>query len=221
MAINDVWRDISQYINIYTSRNFDEVPSSPGVYAWFYPIELPSTNINDLSLELASILDYDSKIKGNISGEADIEFNWKKTKIQVSEESNVNLKKSSEEKWNDVISDEESCLNFRKTLLASSILMPPLYIGKTNNLLRRCIEHRKGSGTKSKHKNEFHSRFEQYTQNKVLENGKKFNSQKVEDLIFVCIRTDTNESNQDNENNTEELLENILQLIAKPPYSRK
>jgi hypothetical protein len=217
MAINDVWRDISKYINVYTSKNFDEVPEVPGVYAWFYPIELPSKDIGDLSLELTSILNYDSGVKDSVSGSADIAFNWKTTKVKISEESNVKLKSSSKQTWDKLISDEESFLDFRKILLASSILMPPLYIGKTNNLLRRCIEHRKGSGDK----NEFHTRFEQYTETKILENGKKFGTQKVEDLLFVCIRTSASSLDDNKENGTEELLENILQLIAKPPYSRK
>jgi|APSaa5957512535_1039671.scaffolds.fasta_scaffold09611_4 hypothetical protein len=220
MSMNDVWRDISKYINVYTSENFDDVPSKPGVYAWYYPIKVPSKDISDLSLELASILDYDSAIQDSVSGSADVKFNWKTTKVKISEESNVKLKPSSKKTWGELIPDEELYVDFRKVLLASSILMPPLYIGKTNNLLRRCIEHRKGSGS-SEDKNEFHTRFEEYTKTKILENGKNFYTNEVEDLIFVCIRASASSLDDNKENGIEELLENILQVIAKPPYSRK
>jgi hypothetical protein len=87
-------------------------------------------------------------------------------------------------------------------------------------LLRRCIEHRKGSGS-SEDKNEFHTRFEEYTKTKILENGKNFYTNEVEDLIFVCIRASASSLDDNKENGIEELLENILQVIAKPPYSRK
>ncbi len=217
MLISDVWRDVSRYISVYTSRNFDDIPPVPGVYAWFYPIELPSKDINDLAIELTSILNYDSKLQGAVSSEAHIDFNWKKTKVCVSEESTVSLSSASEREWQHIVSNEEDLQDFRKILLASSILMPPLYIGKTNNLLRRCVEHRKGIDSK----NEFHSRFENFTKMKKLENGKNFLSQTVEDLIFVCIRTDLINNRTNYDSNVEELLENILQLIAKPPYSRK
>ena len=217
MSLDDVWRDVSKYISVYTSRNFDAVPSAPGVYAWFYPIELPSRDVKDLAIELSSILNYDSKIQDTFSSEAYVDFNWKRTKVSVSEESNASLSSTSKQEWDRIVSNGEDLQDFRKILLASSILMPPLYIGKTNNLLRRCIEHRKGTDNK----NEFHSRFESFTQNKELENGKNFLSQNVDDLIFVCIRTDLINNRTNYESNVEELLENILQLIAKPPYSRK
>ena len=59
--LSDVWRDISKYIKIYNSKDFENVPESPGVYAWFYPLTIASDNIEDLGIELSAILNYDSK----------------------------------------------------------------------------------------------------------------------------------------------------------------
>ena len=73
MSLSDVWRDITQYIDVYTSRNFEDVPACPGVYAWFYPIMLPSMNIEDLGIELTSILNYDSTLEGEQKNEAEIQ----------------------------------------------------------------------------------------------------------------------------------------------------
>jgi hypothetical protein len=219
MPMDDVWRDISKYINIYTSRNFDDVPSGSGVYAWFYPIELPSMDIGDLAVELSSILNYDSKLKDEPSSHTKIPFNWKDTEVSVTEVPHSNIPSHAHSKWDKISKDKESLLHLRKIMLVSSILMPPLYIGKTNNLLRRCNEHR-GS---SVDKNGFHNRFEEYTKNKKLVNGKGFNSKTVEDLIFVCIKTDFNEKHKDLEEDGrfEDLLEEILKIIAKPPYGEK
>ncbi len=220
MPIDDVWRDISKYINIYTSKNFDDVPSKPGVYAWFYPIELPSMNIGDLAVELSSILNYDSKLKDEPCNKEVIPFNWKDTEVRIKEIPHSSFSQETHEKWDKISNDKESLLHFRKIMLVSSILMPPLYVGKTNNLLRRCNEHR-NSG---EDKNGFHNRFEEYTKNKKLVNGREFNSKTVEDLIFVCIKTDLNESHEileKDENFFSELLEEILKVIAKPPYGEK
>jgi|LWDU01.1.fsa_nt_gi hypothetical protein len=220
MPIDDVWRDISKYINIYTSKNFDDVPSKPGVYAWFYPIELPSMNIGDLAVELSSILNYDSKLKDEPCNKEVIPFNWKDTEVRIKEIPHSRFSDATHKKWDNMSKDKKSLLHFRKIMLVSSILMPPLYVGKTNNLLRRCNEHR-NSG---EDKNGFHNRFEEYTKNKKLVNGREFNSKTVEDLIFVCIKTDLNESHEileKDENFFSELLEEILKVIAKPPYGEK
>lgn len=220
MPINDVWRDISKYINIYTSRNFDDVPSKPGVYAWFYPIELPSMNIGDLAVELSSILNYDSKLKDEPCNKKVIPFNWKDTEVRIKEIPHSRFDKKIIEKWDKMSEDEVSLLHFRKIMLVSSILMPPLYVGKTNNLLRRCNEHRNSGNDK----NGFHNRFEEYTKNKKLTNDRGFHSKTVEDLIFVCIKTDFNESHkilEDDELFFSDLLEGILKVLAKPPYGEK
>jgi hypothetical protein len=219
MPMDDVWRDISKYINIYTKRNFDDVPSKPGVYAWFYPIELPSMNIGDLAVELSSILNYDSKLKDEPISRSKIPFNWKDIEVSIAEVPHSSIPKHTYDKWDKISKDRESLLHLRKIMLVSSILMPPLYVGKTNNLLRRCNEHR-NSG---KDENGFHNRFEKYTKNKKLVNGREFNSKTIEDLIFVCIKTDFNESHTilEEDGKFEDLLEEILKIIAKPPYGEK
>ena len=91
MPLSDVWLDISSYIKVYTSINFDEVPSSPGVYAWYYPIKLPSKNIEDLGVELSSILNYDSELKSEKIKKGNIKFNWTDIEVRISEEQKYKL----------------------------------------------------------------------------------------------------------------------------------
>ena len=120
--------------------------------------------------------------------------------------------------WKSIRNDKKSIKDLEKMMLVGSILMPPLYIGKTNNLNIRCRQHRSNSNIDE---NNFHSRFENFTSNKILENQERLLTQNVEDLIFVCIKTDTLENTENVNTNSEELLEEIFKLFAKPPYSEK
>ena len=218
MPLSDVWLDISSYIKVYTSVNFDEVPSSPGVYAWYYPIKLPSKNIEDLGFELSSILNYDSKLKSEKNSKANIEFNWKDIEVRVSEDHKYKFPPGVKKHWEKLIIDEKSLYSLEQVMLLASILMPPLYIGKTNNLNVRCRQHRISINTDE---NNFHNRFEEFTKNKILKNGKKFLHQNIEDLIFVCIKTDTFENLGKSDTNFEEILEEIFKLLANPPFGKK
>jgi len=216
LALSDVWRDISSYIKVYTDKNFDDVPSSPGIYAWYYPIKLPSTmKIDDLAEELSSILNYDSKLKGKQKKSGEIEFNWKKIEVNLKEKNKNKFPPKAHSQWEELKKNTKLVNDLEKMMLVGSILMPPLYIGKTNNLNIRCRQHRSDQDI---NENNFHNRFETFTKYQKLENQQEFLTQNVEDLIFVCIKTDTLESNQDNQTESKELLEEIFKIFAKPPY---
>jgi hypothetical protein len=217
MANSDVWKDISSYIKVFTSVNFDEVPDSPGIYAWFYPINPPTDDIGDLEVELTSILNYDSKLEGEKKNKGKVQFNWKDLEVEVSEKSKKEFPSLAKDEWDKLTKDPDAFRNLQKIMLVASILMPPLYIGKTNDLRVRCRQHRNSS---KQEENNFHNRFENFTKNKKLNNGKGFLTTKVEDLIFVCIKTDTIGNLGDDESSTEVLLEEIFKLIATPPYGK-
>jgi len=217
VALSDVWRDISSYIKVFTATNFDDVPSSPGIYAWYYPIKLPSNNIEDLGLELSSVLNYDSKLQKDKDNLGNINFNWKKIEVNLKEKHNEKFPPKIKQQWESFKNNEKLINDLEKMMLVGSILMPPLYIGKTNNLNIRCRQHRSNADIDE---NNFHSRFENFTKNKVLENQEKLLTQNVEDLIFVCIKTDSLENAEEHNTNSEELLEEIFKLFARPPYSK-
>jgi len=218
VALSDVWGDISSYIQVYTARNFDDVPSSPGIYAWYYPIKLPSSNIEDLSLELSSVLNYDSKLKSDKDRMGNIEFNWKNIEVNLKEKHNDSFPPRIKEHWEEFKNDEQSIKELERMMLVGSILMPPLYIGKTNNLNIRCRQHRSNTNFDE---NNFHTRFENYMKNKVLENQEQHLTQYVEDLIFVCIKTDAFENTEKDNTKSEEILEEIFKIFARPPYSER
>ena len=213
-VLSDVWRDISKYISIYTSTNFDEIPPCPGIYAWFYPLKVSSKNIEKLGIELSSILNYDSKLEGEQRNKAKINYNWKDIEVIASEEYKHSLPPKAIKQWDNVVQDGDLFYKLRQLMLVSSILMPPLYIGKTNDLQRRCRDHRMGSNQEI---GTFQSRFEKFTREKKLINDVEFSTKSVDDLIFVCIRTDMLESEN---TDFEELLEEIFKIYSRPPYGK-
>lgn len=217
MALSDVWRDISSYIKVYTYNNFEEVPASPGIYAWYYPIQLPSMDINDLGEELSSVLNYDSSLKGDKTKTGNIDFNWKKIEINLAEKHNNKFPPGILNKWDELSKNSKLVDDLEKIMLVGSILMPPLYIGKTNNLNLRCHQHRTSSTSEE---NNFHNRFEKFAKEEALYK-KKLLTHNIEDLIFVCIKTDKLEISGNLDTNSEELLEEIFKLYARPPYGEK
>jgi len=216
--LSDVWRDISKYIKVYNFKDFENVPESPGVYAWFYPLTISSDRIEDLGVELSAILNYDSKAESEQKQKATLNYSWKNVEVTVEEEYHSEFKNDAKSMWKSIKDDEDVMRSLRKIMLVSSILMPPLYIGKTNNLNRRCGEHRNSSGDKGS----FHYRFEKFTDDKILKNKRQITHRKVEDLIFVCIDTKNivQSSSIGNSVDFEKLLEEIFKIIARPPYSR-
>ncbi len=205
----DVWRDFSKYISVYTKKNFDEVPRKPGVYAWFYPILLPGENRESITKDVTTALNYDSIGKDIPQKEEDFKFAWEKTKVRISNHPNYEHSDTLESKWNDLIGNDESALHLEKILLVSSILMPPLYIGKANNLNVRCSQHVNTSDDSS-----FRHRFESYTEKS------KLYTQTVRDLIFVCIKTNEFGNEDENDEELQLSIEEILKFIGKPPYGR-
>ncbi len=216
MSVNDVWRRIDKQLGVYLKGSFDQIPKEAGVYAWFYPIKVSSYDLNELLRELSQVSNYDAKSGAHPAGKNDIEFNWKTIKVYIEEGIRFNqIPSPVYGAWDGIVNNEEKFLELRKALMSASILMPPLYIGKTINLRNRCSQHLKGG---SDEKSGFHQRFEKYAEDK------EFTTRKVEDLIFVCIRTQVHE-NQNNYNNAYDnphsIVEEILKATARPPYGVK
>src|SRR6266704_704361 len=100
---------------------------------------------------------------------------------------------------------------FQQALMEASIFMPPLYLGKTDNLRVRYGQHVQGMGPEA---NVFHTRFTSFTQSLGL-------TLAVSDLLFVCVQTDRDTDRTLRDANLTELLEHVLMRVCKPPFSMR
>lgn len=187
-------------IGFYTEETFEDVPPVSGVYAWFYPLRITTHNLGDFVAEVNKVFLYDS-LKDDVPRRKDyFQFAW--SQIQVA----LELKATNfeygrfAELWQKLIQDEQAFDEFRKSIMKASILMPPLYVGKTINLSIRCGQHRADGS--------FHQRFERFAKKHSL------SVRSISDLLFVCISTKAVQNEQ-----VEDLAEHILKNLAKPAYS--
>ena len=213
MSINDVWRRIDRHLGVYVDGRFDEVPASPGVYAWFYPLKVPAHDLDNLINELRNVFSYDAILEREGIIESAVDLNWETILFGVSKQNRAKgVPNGIYEEWKCLLDKPEEFKEFRKALMGASLLMPPLYIGKATVLRNRCSQHLVGK----KDKSGFKKRFENF----AIDN--KLTTKFVKDLIFVCIQTKYKEQNSNHGyDNSQSLLEEILKLSAKPPYGIK
>lgn len=219
MVTTDVFRNISERILVFQSQNWDDVPDKPGVYAWYYPIWLNSENLDDLLEELRTVRNYDAKCGGIPSGIMSLELSWNRFEAEtVIRDRTEKLPESVYQQWKRTLANKKGELNeLKKTLMVSSLLLPPLYIGKTKSLRNRCAQHRNASANEnSKTGGTFKGRFEAYA-----ESRNAITSKKVSDLIMACVLTDDTREVLGNDKNEHSLVEEILKIAAQPAYGRK
>ncbi|HIO49689.1 TPA: hypothetical protein EYN23_20405 [Candidatus Poribacteria bacterium] len=211
MALDDVWRSYRKDASVYYKGTFERVPATSGVYAWFYPLRLAGDDLTEFIKEINTVLSFDASSNGVATGSAEILYAWRRVGIEA-----VLAPKSSElpsriqTEWDRIKKHPGAKEGFEKMLLRSSVLMQPLYVGKTINLQRRCAEHRNGvdgEGT-------FRSRFQEFSQ----EN--KLRARSISDLLFFTIET-RGDVGGDEEKNLEDVLEELMKRICQPPYSKQ
>ena len=220
MAIVDVFRNISDRILVF-HRKWDEVPDKPGVYAWYYPIRIPSTKLSDLIDELRAVRNYDARCQGIPEAEYSIKLNWTQIHTCTTIEVKHDIPPDGVyEAWDQILGEGgETLEDFRKTLLVSSLLMPPLYVGKTSSLRDRCAQHRGVGSTLTPDDNSsFRARFEKFASKNDL-----IKTATVNDLIMVCVTTSEglDAPGHHGYKNVRSLVEEILKAASHPPYGMR
>lgn len=162
MRLNDIWRKVNKEIGFYTKETFDKVPTVPGVYAWFYPLRITTKDPHAFIREVNTVLNYDASTEGKpiavLNEDKAIKFAWKTIDLNLE----LNFKKPNLDNfisiWNEALKSEKTFHHLKRVVMKSSIIMPPLYVGKTTNLYVRCAQHINGN---DRGKN-FHSRYVEF-----------------------------------------------------------
>jgi len=214
MALNDELLGLHEKIRYYTYETFKNIPSEPGVYCWFYPLNIRNGELKEFLDEINIIFNfnYDDREKGN--SRTEFSMGWRKYSL-ATEYKNISSSEPFLKKWSTLYieaalsGDTKDLEGLKKILFISSIFMPPLYIGKAFDLSTRCQQHIIGTTEKD---NNFHNRYKNYTK------LHKTSYRNVEELIFACIST--KQFNLDDKK-YEDLIEKMLMKLVKPIYSIK
>ena len=215
MSLNDVWRNINQEIGIFWKGRWSDVPGGPGVYAWLYPLRISTYDLGDFLEDIAKVLSFDARSNGLASRALRARLTWEEitVKLRVGP-SPPNIPQDISAAWSKLVADPGNFERLRRVVMRGSLLMPPLYVGKTRSLSVRCHQHLSGTGN-----NDFHKRFQEFAQRVGLR------SAEVNDLLFACIRTGSDSLSAGDAAGEDEAIEGIVEEILKracrPRYSVK
>ena len=208
MSLNDVWRNIDAEIGIYWKGRWDTVPSAPGVYAWFYPLRISTHSLDEFLNDIDKVFTFDAKSNGAQECTLSARFTWEELRLDVRlGPSSPQLPRSITEHWTQLTADPAAFERLRRVVMRGSLLMPPLYVGRTRSLRARCYQHLSGTGD-----NDFHKRFTTYATTMGLQ------AKVVNELLFSCVRT-SRDSIEAEEDAVEDIVEEILKRACKPRYS--
>lgn len=203
MPLDDVWKTFQSSVGIFWKGRFDEVPPTPGVYAWFYPLRVTSFELDEFLREVRRVHLYDARTGREPYAGGINRVGWSSLHWTASlNNPDVRLSDDVRAAWEKLASEPAEFDKLRRVVLRASLLMPPLYVGKAINLRNRSSQHLSG-------RSDFASRFEHRAGELDL------HASRVRDLLLVTLRTE--EIGTEN-TGTERLVEEILKSVAKPPY---
>lgn len=193
-------------LGFYTQETRELIPEQPGCYAWFLPLWIYENDLNELMKIVGEVYGYEQDPERTPS----VEFTWTSVDLRVGLHSRVRpIAEDLNTTWSRIIADDEAKEALEQLLLESSLLMPPLYVGRTGNLKGRYQQH--VAGTRGR--NDFHARFSDCI-------AKSDFSLTMSDLLFVCVSThDELTKRLDEFPGVERLIEQILMQFCRPPFS--
>lgn len=201
----------------YTYKTSKNIPDIPGIYAWFLPLYLfPdfSDNIETYIQLIRRFHLYDSEQQRIKTTNFKFNFKWEGYNAEISADEKIPLGTETRNRWDTMITDSEQKIAFSEALLVSSIIAPPLYVGKANDLKRRYFEHIDSDINL----NLFKSRFLSFCKLQHLNIGRL--NIGIDELLFHVIPIDIGINSQiDKSEKLNELLEQVLMKIIGPPFS--
>ena len=214
----NAFRDLTEAgsrLGFFTGATRNEIPARPGCYGWFLPLWIVRDTLPEFLSLFGNVMTHEPKPPEELKAG----FKWDAVRVRLRREFDpaINEKKWVP-LWERLYENEQARHLFQQVLLQASVLTPPLYVGTAENLRRRYNQH-----TMRPHPgdNNFHSRFQEYSDRFGL-------GITVDDLIFVCIRTDDPEDSTlpslakgKDADDVHKLLEEILKRLCRPPFSMR
>lgn len=207
----DVFRRLSSADNrlgFFTKDLKNSIPESSGCYAWILPLWLYADDLDDLLKRVCDLYCFEQPPEREIEAG----FNWEYVRMDVRRGAKVQVSEEMRKLWAQVMANSDSKDALQNALMEATLLMPPLYVGRTSNLLRRYLQH---TDTRDSDRNTFGNRFREFASRVGLRLG-------VSDLVFVCIQTGGKTENKCldvNETDMNRLIERILMGFCRPPFS--
>lgn len=216
--INEIWmRMTTEQVGFFTKDNTTVIPNVPGVYAWFFPIDLKLSDkqkINDQLRKMREIYAYDSKIHDHSLMTKQYDFNWDPISVTVNKL--PEMLRISEVQYNfwDILLTHPRSDQFSTRLytLLGTLFTRPLYIGLTSNLKNRYVSHVNGYDRG----NSFYRRFTDYIRKLGYDD-------EVRDMLFVCIPfKEENKSNSKIDLDSQlRFVEALLKVLGQPIFGEK
>ena len=209
MNIADIWRDVGQRIGFFTKETRDLIPEAPGCYAWFMPLWIFTDDFQKMVQAVSKLLLFDPVKDG--TRDTLVKFHWEAVSLRLGRLPHFIQSDTRQGDWSRVLADPTLRAAFQQALMEASILMPPLYVGKADDLRARYSQHVEGTTSEANH---FHSRFTSFAKSVDIPLA-------VSDLLFVCVQTDRDIDRTLRDGNLNLLLEHLLMLLCRPPFSMR
>ena len=195
-------------LGFYTRETQHKIPEGPGCYAWFLPLWFYREDLPEMMHLVGSVVGYEQQPERQVQAA----FTWDVIKLGVRRDADLQVPPAVRDTWTRVWADSEGRKALQQIVLEASLLMPPLYVGRSKSLRQRYLQHTSGGG---QHKNTFHKRFADCAARLDLKIS-------VSDLWFVCIQTDPASLKQlkrAGAEDVEALIEYMLMQFCRPPFS--
>jgi hypothetical protein len=212
MHPNDVWRNIGDRIGVYSYETAADIPATAGVYGWFLPLWEYHNDIEDFLSLVATIQNYDYAGGGVPERAVRATFTWESIELKLTRRLPRRLTSQMKAAWARLQENSDARESFQVPLMLGSLLLPPLYVGKTKNLARRYVEHT--ASVPSGRYSGFAQRFDAYVSSLDI-------NLQVEDLLFLTISTHGLVQDEALSDEYTTLIESVLMRLSRPRFSQR
>jgi len=204
----DLWDGISRRVRFFTKENADQIPDAPGIYAWFLPLWRLQDECELFVRGIQDIFFYDASGPENQPlATAEASFHWERASVSVARGPKTGVTTELNSAWQAAMSDPTKRTAVETAVMEASIFMPPLYVGKADNLLARYQGHIRPSPG-----NSFNARFTAFAKERQLR-------LRVTDLLFGCIEARPADRDLWRNEQLNWLIEQLLIRLCRPPFS--